>query len=352
MSIGNVLPQMTDSFTQKRQAIPALQMPQSVVVASTQPVCGAEVRALLKRSGLRTAPDGQAHKQPTLDVEDQLRPMEGWPDWLVDHPQSHLLLLVALPTMAVARLLADGVVPTKALAQWLPSAQVVLEVIRAQRRRVTLMFAEPALAAPQAFLDALSQRLQLQLEPVQTADQPPELPGALLRLMAENAIWQSSEARNIAAELEANALPLVAIDQVPAIDQVFDEYRTSLDSTARAARQLSEENELLLEQVQEMQQKIAALKAKNSAPAAENDFRIQDLREENELLLQQLYQVQEELEGNYMQGAQSSAELLQLQQRLQAAEATVQALYSSKSWKITKPLRVILDLFNGGSKTA
>ena len=336
------------------RVMPALATPQVVGVASTEPAWRAAVLDLLERSGLRTGSSGDpVNGPPTLAAEDDPGPMAGWSDWLMERPQSHLLLLVPLPAVAVARSLGEGAVPKTALGQWLESAGTVLDVVRGQRRRVSLVFAEQVLAVPQAFLEALSQRLQLQLRSSVLTDLPPPgLPDALLHMMAENAIRQSGEARNIASELEANALPLTVADvrSAPQIEQVFNEYRDRIDTAAHDGQKLREENALLLAQLQEAQSQ-ARQAEERTAKVRKGDARLHDLEEENQLLLQQVHQVQEELEHLYLQSVQTNSdELLEMQRRLQAAEDTVQALYNSKSWKLTRPLRWTLDLLTGGPK--
>ena len=338
------------------RVMPALATPQVVGVASTEPAWRAAVLDLLEHSGLRTGSSGDPANGPpalALAAEENPGSMAGWSEWLMEHPQSHLLLLVPLPAVAVARSLEEGALPKTALSQWLESAGVVLDVVRGQRRRVSLVFAEQVLAAPQAFLEAFSQRLQLQLRcSVLTDLPPPGLPDAVLHMMAENAIRQSGEARNIATELEANALPLTAADvrSVPRIEQVFDEYRDRIDAAAHEVQKLREENAMLLAQLREAQSQ-ARQAEERTAEVRKDDARLQDLEEENQLLLQQLHQVQEELEHYYLQSVQTNSdELLEMQRRLQAAEDTVQALYNSKSWKLTRPLRWTLDLLTGGPK--
>ena len=368
--------QITEAYTPHRPVAAALEPPGILAVASSVPAVSAAGFALLERAGLRACSTAdKSGASARLAPEGAPGPMENWPEWLAANPQGHLLLLVPIPSLAVARMLAQGTAPEKALGAWMESVQSVLQVVRPQRRRVTLVFAEAALAAPQAFLDALSQRLQLQLNPVGAHDQRREMPGALLRMMAENAIRQSAEARQIATELEASALPVESVEFAAgvAIEEVFQEYSEGNEVSARAAGELREENELLLAQLHQVQEeleskflqaqqlegKLAEVEKQRSEEAqkftavADSDPRLQDLQEENELLLQQLHHVQEELEHYYLQSTQiNSAEVAELQRRLQAAEETVQDLYSSKSWKITRPLRWVLDLLTGGSKTA
>ena len=357
--------QMIDLTSAKPRPVPVVETPQSLVLACTRAVYRTAIRDLLLQAGL-LADSGAgepAAGQPVLLAQEQLGSMSEWPDWLAEHPKAHVLLLMALPSVAVARRLQEGGAPKTALADWVESAQGVLKVIRRKRRRITLMFAEPALAAPQAFVALLSRRLQVQLQTVTPEQQVPDLPSALLRLMAENAIWQSAEARNIAAELEANALPLVdsELSQVPAIDEVFSEYRNSVDRKARAVQELREQNELLLEQLQRAQQKMEALADEQKAveerlESSEGKDKssqklyseIKDLQEENELLLQQLHHVQEELERYYLQSMQPQGHPWQYSAQLEATHETIRDIYNSYSWRLTWPLRAFLRVFGAG----
>ena len=365
---------MSHSPNTKMPSWPALETPELLAVVSSRPSDTSVVAEMLKGAGLKLQGDnarahhGPKSTQPVLIITAEPGRIEGWADWLAENPRGHLLLLVNLPSVAIARRLAEGTVPEAALAQWQDRAQTALGVIRAHRRRISLVFSEPIRTEPQTFLRALAQRLNIQLQWAEMNSTPSELPAALLRMMAENAILQSAEARLLATELEANALPLpdAQASCLPAVDAVFAEYRNSIDAEARAASELREENQLLLEKLQRVQQKMEAFSAEKrlaeqrAADAVQQgitnaDQQRTDLQEENELLLQQLHHVQEELEHYYLQNMQTNKqqleELQQLQQRLQAAEETVAALYNSKSWKITKPLRIMLDLFTGGNKT-
>jgi hypothetical protein len=89
-----------------------------------------------------------------------------------------------------------------------------------------------------------------------------------------------------------------------------------------------------------------------------------DLAEENELLLLQLHQVQEELESHFLanrslerklrgqeklsqQSVGLQQELLSIHQELVTSRAEVNALRESLSWRLTAPLRKILDVFGG-----
>ena len=82
--------------------------------------------------------------------------------------------------------------------------------------------------------------------------------GAVFRMMAENAVWQSPDVRNLAAELEANALPMPPSHGLllPAVEEVYSEFNTLVERTQERKKQLEEENELLLQQLHQVQEEL------------------------------------------------------------------------------------------------
>jgi hypothetical protein len=313
--------------------------------------------------------------------------------WLEDHDDGHLLLLFNAPVPVIAAALANDVPPAEALQSWQKRAEDLLAFVRRHRRRLSLMPLEPSLADPKAFSDLLGQRLGLHLRTPAHGRNRTEPAGALYRMMAENAVWQSPVARHTAAELEASALPMppVAALTLPAVEEVYREFSRTVERAHERKEQykaelekvrhrlqdhqqqsgrveeLEEHNELLLQQLHQAQEELenafretrelrkqlddAAAEPKTDPEtekrlaqekdAAEEQAR--ELQEENELLLMQLHQVQEELESYFLSEQE-------VRKQLERANETIQALYNSKSWKITKPLRVVLDLLTGGPK--
>ena len=315
--------QMSEPQPISSHKVTAIETPQSVVVAGSTPAHLPALLALLEAASPQAGP--MRAENPELISQDRIGPLAALPDWLAEHPQAHLLILVSLPALVIARGLSAGTAPSQAVAEWLESAEAAMRVVRLQRRRVSLFFAEPALANPKAFLAALGQRLQLTLDNEQGDRWAPEMPGTVLHMMAENAIGQSSHARNLVAELEATALPIPTADEflLPAIDRVFSEYRESIDTPKEAMS------------------------------------KIRELEEENELLLLQLHQVQEELERYFLESTQFGLGSKQpgnqeshSADELDAAQKTIRAIYDSYSWKLTRPLRWFQRILTGADKPA
>lgn len=361
---------MQEVHTTGGEGIPRVELPQKLGVVVPPGQDSGSVWKMLVASGLST--DEGAARAPVL-VDAGADGLEALPVWLEQHPEGHILLLFNAPVPTIARHMADTVEPGEAVAQWHQHAEQVLAIVRQNRRRMTLVALEAALADPAAFTALIGDRFGLALKrPVDSSDAGDD-PGALFRMMAENAVWQSADVRNLAAELEANALPMPPSHGLllPAVEEVYSEFNTLVEHTRARRKELEEENELLLQQLHQVQEelettfqknrdlsgKLDALEKDNSASAQsseqltdlqteldqvkrQSDERRKDLEEENELLLQQLHHVQEELESYYLNGMDARHEL-------EEARTTIEALYNSMSWKITRPLRFVLDLFTG-----
>ncbi len=406
------------------------------------PICASEdefsrIWPLLQATGL-CDPDhvaGSVKRPVILSPQDSPSRTE-LTQWVDASPDIHLLVFVSVPILDVARRIAEDCVPQRALDQWLQEVGSLLRLVRSTRRRSSLFLLEPALTNPKAFGEILGKRFRLEINLPETEDLTPGMPDAVLRMLAENALWQSAEARMLAAEIEATALPMPVADDflLPAADQVFAEYQSKIDTPAQMARELREENDLLLKQLQRVHEKMEAFSADkreldqhlSSAEQYTADLEktlrrleamrhragtADDLSEENELLLAQLHKVQEELESQFQRSDSLSRELeqargeidalnetvatqaskssdleeenelllLQVHQvqeemesifsryeganheiehfrselahageDLQSAHNTIEALYNSKSWKITRPLRAILGLLGAG----
>ncbi len=365
---------------------PVASAPLRLMPVSASAAVQSRILPLLHAAGLDGADNGAGLPgAPMLLAQKDIGGLEQLSDRVSASPDVHLLVFVPIPILDIARRMADGSAPRQALSQWLDEAGKILTLVRSFRRRSSVFFFEAALSNPGGFVGALGQRLHLELDFREPEDLTPELPKAVLRMLAENALWQSPEARNLAAELEATALPIPTKQDflLPAADQVFSEYRKTVDTPAQMARELREENGLLLEQLQRVQQKMEAFTAEkksiedrlSSAEQYKADLentrrqlealqnqehlspKLKDLEEENELLLHQLHHVQEELETYYLKSqdtdrqlADCRNELAHVHDELNIANSAVNALRNSLSWKITGPMRAILGVFSGGKK--
>lgn len=382
---------------------PAIGSPEQIIVAAAKPTHAESLMGLLKAAGLRE----QYQAGTTTSARPQLinhRCDESFKTLhkrLESHPDAHLMIAVSLPALAIAAHLENGTSPEEALSEWHASTLILLQLVRLNRRRISLVFTEAAMAAPKAFLEALAHRLQVELAPRQLETQQPELPGSLWRLIADYAMQSSMDARTLVAELEATALPIPAPEYsgLPPMDRVVSEYQTSVETPTRLAGKLKEEKDLLLQQLQqvkeelqivsrhgqseaeryeraleetrqqlersarqqiikvkktldESQRQVTQEKSQRLVSEKQRTALIKRLQEENELLLQQLHHVQDELETNYLRNQQEELAREESQQQLQAAHQTILAIYSSYSWRISRPLRWIQYLLGGGRRPA
>jgi len=334
-------------------------------------------------------------------------------EWLQANQDAHLLLLFNAPVPWIAQEIKRGASPAEALKKWQLGAKKVLSLVRRCRRRLSLLPLEGPLANPAAFLQALVERFGVAIQAPQFINQTLETPGPLFRMMAGNVVWESSEARHLAAELEANAIPIPPVHELmlPSVDEAYREFTTTIERTRARKEEFKAELEKIRQRLQAQEQDKVL-----------QQERVQELEEENELLLKQLHQVQEELESQFQESRevrqmldetkrahQSAAtdeehgelrkqldkkaleiktlhegkaktearikdleeenELLLQQlhhvqeelesyflsgtdarQELEEARATIEALCNSKSWKITRPLRWFLEAFMGAEK--
>lgn len=359
---------MLDTHSSGDREIPAVKTPARLVLATNAGNELEPIMDLLVEAGL--AREGQSSRNGLPSLADALEPgdLKTIPDWLAGDADAHLLLLFNAPVPLIAQSMEDGLPPDQALDRWLADAQAILKIVRRHRRRLSLLSLEGVLANPAEFTDILGQRLGIDLPSAGKQVGHATTPGALFRMMAENAVRESGEARNAAAELEANALPTPSTPaiELPKVEAVYREFSQAINRTRN--QELEEENELLLQQLHQIQDELESfvlrnndlqkslekeksatqrLRTQNDEGTVKVEARLRELQTENERLQQQSRQVKEEIEAYYLSDKDAQRQLQEMRERLKEADLTIQALYNSKSWKITKPLRFVLGLFSG-----
>lgn len=305
------------------KAIPRVAAPARLVVAAERDSDIGRIMNMLRLAGLTENADSRRAATPVLVNAVEHGGLARLPEMLEANEDDHLLLFHDMPVLVVARAMAEGQSPAEALAEWQEQAERLLALVRRHRRRITLLPLDAALEDPEGFIQAIASRFDLGIEAPTRSEPAPETPGAVFRMMAENAVWQHAEARHLAAELQASALPVDLPHSLatPAVDLVFEEYRHNLE-TAR----------------QETERKLSNRK----------DPKVTDLQEENDLLLQQLHHVQEELETYYLNSLDrqhDSDEVRKLRRKNELLERRVNYIENSRSWKITGPMRAFIKIF-------
>jgi len=304
--------------------------PSLLVVLARAGASAEDLVALLRKAGLPLE-DGNSVEQlhawegahaehpVTLISREASAPLKDVAEWLNQVPASHVVVVHERPETAVARVLAQAAHrPDEALSEWASAAHELLEFYRYNRRRVTLIERGAVARAPQQCLELLGQRLGVQI-PVPTATDiaAPQDVDPVLQAIAIAATRQSDNIERYRAELEASSLPVTEASAATGFD-------------AAAA----------------LQEYTAAAPESLAADKQQNATRIEEVEEENELLLTQLHQVQEELESYYLEARDLQRKLTRVEHTLTEKKRQLEYIRNSKSWKLTAPLRGLLELAN------
>ncbi|MTW22682.1 hypothetical protein [Allochromatium palmeri] len=210
----------------------------------------------------------------------------------VDQPSDALFLLFYTQARrALSHALSHGLEPQAFLADWQTANRRLLAFQRRQRRRALLIDAERACAHPETLLEAC-QRFELigelspDILPKLTACQPSP-PAPIEDWLAEQFLVRELDVQRLEHELEASGLALapLATTETPDPEAIWSLYRDYREQLIQLTQTRDEQAKL----VAERQTQIEALKAEKN-----------NLSEENELLLLQLHQVQEELETTFL----------------------------------------------------
>lgn len=284
-------------------------------------------------------------------------------DWMRMNPSGHLLMVAPDPITEVATALSCGVRPAEALESWAAMATQAKALMSAIGcRRGSVLMTDALYSNPQASLRSLAERLGLALvhrldndgtanvdgrSHTRTASEP----CAIFKIMAENALRQAPSMRAQLTELLAFALPIASDESTSwdVVEEAFNDYQKILSESPKALQaqlikkaRLTERLGVQKKQSTERKKVIEQFEVDRAEKDAEwPDTRYQDLQEENDLLLKQLHHVQEELERHYLKQVDFAGS------ELAEAKAKIEALLSSMSWKITRPLRIIFGVLTG-----
>ena len=278
-------------------------------------------------------PDPENAEAPHHEFESQLGTNE----------TSSALLLWTRPETVLEQAMMRNEDPAQALAEWTASARSLLHGYRRNRRKSLLVDVEHAATAPDEFLracaDHLALRVPAEVPPLEDAARDETASDPIVRLIATQWATSTPEVEELLMELQASTQPLrepceSAIDCAAA----WQEYRT-----AQEERQ--------------------------------DEIRLQELQEENDILLKQLHKVQEELESYYLElqdekskrsKAEDTVEKRDQKIREQAAAIKekdksyqnllaqkqrlfrqLQDMRTSRSWRVTAPMRALVQSVNG-----
>lgn len=203
-------------------------------------------------------------------------------------------------------------------------------------------------------VSAAEEENRLLLQQLQSAQ---EEQGALT---AQLAVRDKEKSRDLERKRALEEEKALVLQQLHALQEAHGTLTAQLEARDKESalalerrEGLTAENRHLLEQLEAAQAELASERAKasaapqtgesgDSAGPSESDAEARStrLKEENDLLLQQLKDIQREFERCHRENDE-------LRRSLEAAHFTIDCLYSSKSWKITRPLRQALELLTG-----
>lgn len=243
-------------------------------------------------------------------------------DALSKDPGARLVVLYQSPAVFLAAGLEEEGGDIR-LAAWQAEARRLLDTVRRHRRQTILVDGHAALAAPGALAEQIRARLRCDLDvaQLQQATAPDAVTG-IARMIADYAVRHDAAASMLAAEWQASSLPLAPPAEAE-VAEAIAEWR----------------------------------KGEAGSPA-----KLRELQEENDLLLAQLHETQEELEPYLLAGRgtvldpNAAAELKRLRaevtkttRQLATRNKQIEEIYQSKSWKLTAPLRKVVDLMSRGA---
>lgn len=263
-----------------------------------------------KEDELPTPSDGGV---PLLAVGERIFDMN-LPELLSSSHDIQVLLVYDRPEVSVAKAVGEGEGPTESLKKWQNQVEAILNAYRSERRKVHLVSAEQIAQNPVSFADAIKKHIGLdgsnRLPPCEyQLDKSLEI----YQLVGHQMVLQTDRARKLAEEFEASSIPL---------GERFDSPVFDCERIFRSVK-----------------------------PGVIAEDSLTDLENENELLLIQLHQVQEELESYYLENQEEAIRSQKLEDLLKEKERelwqyirTLHQLRQSRSWRITKPLRVMTKL--------
>ena len=336
--------------------IPAVARPRLLYMAGPPEMHMEPMIQLLERAGIAhqsaASEPHSLHWQPVTNDE-----LQDITPRLSERADAHLLLFYRAPAVVLAEAMGNGRPPDEALAVWLESIESMLAIVRQNRRRTTLVEVTLAQQEPARLIDRLNQRLALSLSKSEgDSGWPPQELDPVHLLIAHNAVLANTQARRLASELQATALPIADESSLlPESLNAWETYSRRVTEIESEHQRLLYQNNRLKKQLGDAESELKNAQARLNEAASRpvQTDGLKELKEENELLLQQLHHVQEELESYYLDGRdiqqkyeKAEAERKKLErdyntalQRARMLQQRIDAMRASRSWRLTKPLR-------------
>ena len=275
-----------------------------------------------------------------------------------------LILIYRMAVPYLCKAMSNGVPPSEALADWKQAAETIAVLSRKLRGRAVLIDGGAVDAHPSVVAQALGIEDE---DPQPSPEDEAGLKDQLFALIAEKLIDHAPAVRKLSAELEALALP---IEVRPALsrfdaDRIFRHLtgvsQSSKDLKDQVALQaklvassetlstMTAERDALIAQKQSLEDKSQSLSEARQGLQAENAQLRQDLaeiRDERDRLLSESLVLQSEMEAGFVAANGTSLQLedelrqiRNLHDQIRDLEQEYDRVLSSKSWRLTEPLR-------------
>jgi glycosyltransferase involved in cell wall biosynthesis len=212
------------------------------------------------------------------------------------------------PAVVLADVIDKGGDPVEALAEWEANARAALALHHKARHQLTLFERSLLIDAPALCLSMLGKILSSSDELLDMVRAPPSAPDSLSFAVARMHVQSSRSAPRLLAELRASG-------RRP--DGVSTEDAASLEVVSEAHQVLRKLREVMSNSARE----LAA--ARDTVAQAEEQVRVQN---------QKAQELQKEIENLRIKSKAHQAISEQL-------KADIDAIYRSRSWKVTRPLR-------------
>ena len=272
------------------------------------------------------------------------------PEVLRTWPGAYLVVFYAPCAVALESALRAEADPAGACADWESRSKEGLTLIRRFRQSTVLIGVEAVTVWPAAVLEALGKWLGIPLDAVPADTDQPD-PDPVLKVFARQLAMSRPSIRGLDQELLARALPLAEAEAGPDEDLVaaLGNYRAAIRAQTQAEA-LHRDNAVLLERSGTVQRALqSAIKQRQILGQNLSEAETQRIRQETELrdARDQIHQTESRLR-------QKEEELHQtvraLRDELRLRQEEIDEFLSSRSWKITKPLRSVRLLFGRGQQ--
>ena len=244
---------------------------------------------IFEQSGIACSRADQHQEQPPQQKTVVLEPSVPRALSMLGSTARHMVFLYEAPEHFLAMRLQDGTALGEAIPATIDYATHVLSTFKANRQQVTLLESRALLAKPKSAMQALARRADLACD-VSNLPKPQSLgeeTPSIMSLGALLATHESAELKVLCAELSASSASHISDSSQHLMDRL-SAWMAETRAASAAAKNLEDENELLVLQVKELQRELEG--------RFESDSQLKLASEENSKLRIQIGEIAKELD--------------------------------------------------------